>query len=81
MDLRRDTPLPGMNACDVAPQLGGLGIADARIIAPGAPERSLLVQRLKRLDVYRMPPVGSGLFDNAGIALLESWIRGLASCQ
>lgn len=81
MDLRFDTALPAMSVCNVVPLLADLGIANARLLAPGAPARSLLLQRLKRQDVYRMPPIGGNRLDDAGILLLESWIQGLASCQ
>jgi len=81
MDLRFDTALPAMNVCDAVPQLGDLGIADTRIVAAGSPGRSVLLQRMKRQDVFRMPPLASNLSDDAGILLLENWIEGLAGCQ
>jgi hypothetical protein len=81
MDLRYDTALPATNICGLAPLLGDLGIADARILAPGSPSRSVLLQRMKRLDVFRMPPIGSNLLDSAGSLLLENWIRNLADCR
>ncbi|HSQ35527.1 MAG TPA: PQQ-dependent sugar dehydrogenase [Candidatus Binatia bacterium] len=81
MDLRFDTALPAMNICEFTPLLGSLGIPDARILAPGAPLRSVLLQRIKRQDVFRMPPIGNNLFDNAGILLLENWILSLQNCQ
>ncbi|MCU0236512.1 MAG: PQQ-dependent sugar dehydrogenase [Acidobacteria bacterium] len=81
MDLRFDTALPAMNICDAAPLLGDLGIAGARLAAPGAPERSIILQRLKRQDVFRMPPIGNNLADAAGILLLETWLQNLAGCQ
>jgi uncharacterized repeat protein (TIGR03806 family) len=81
MDLRFETDLPAMKICDVVPQLGDLGIADARILAPGSPGRSVLLQRLKRQDVFRMPPIGGSLLDDGGVRLLENWIQGLAGCQ
>jgi uncharacterized repeat protein (TIGR03806 family) len=81
MDLRYGTALPAMNICGLAPLLGDLNIADARLLAPGAPNRSVLLQRMKRLDVFRMPPIGSNLLDSAGSLLLENWIRNLADCR
>jgi len=81
MDLRFATALSAMNICDAAPLLGNLGIPDARLVAPGSASRSILLQRLKRQDVLRMPPIGGNLFDDAGILLLENWIQGLAGCQ
>jgi len=69
------------NTCDTAPQLGDLGIENARLIAPGAPERSVLLERMKRDDIARMPS-GAGLVtDTRGVQLIEQWITSLASCD
>jgi uncharacterized repeat protein (TIGR03806 family) len=81
MDLRYSTPLASMNACDVAPGRGDLGIANARLIAPGAAARSVLVSRMSRRDVHEMPPLGSTLVDADGAALLTEWINSLTSCN
>ncbi len=51
MDLRYSTPLANTNACDAVPGHGDLGIADARLIAPGAPERSVLPARMNARGV------------------------------
>ncbi len=80
MDLRATTALPAMNVCDVPPQLGDLGIANARLIAAGEAERSVLVERMKRRDVNGMPPIGSNLIDDDGVALLSSWIDSPGGC-
>jgi uncharacterized repeat protein (TIGR03806 family) len=82
MDLRYSTPLANTNACDVAPGLGDLGIADARLIAPGAPERSVIPARMNLRDNDdAMPPLGSVRADTAGVALIREWIDSLASCN
>ena len=70
MDLRYSTALANTNACDVAPSLGDLGITDARLIAPGAATRSVLIARMSRRDAHGMPPVGSAQVDAEGAALL-----------
>ena len=80
-DLRFTTTLVETNACDVEPASGDLGIANARLIAPGEPARSVLLARAARRDATGMPPVGSALVDEAGVALLTDWIAGLSSCQ
>jgi uncharacterized repeat protein (TIGR03806 family) len=77
MDLRYDTADSAAGIIDVVPDAGGLGLTDPRLVAPGAPERSVLVERMRRLDGTRMPPVGSHLVDQMGVALLEGWIRAL----
>ena len=82
IDLRYVTALQDTAACDLTPQAGRLGIADARIIAPGDAARSTLVARMSRRgDNVAMPPVGSTVVDTAGVALLTDWVNSLASCQ
>jgi hypothetical protein len=66
----------------VAPSGGDLGVADARLIAPGDPDRSVVVTRIETLDPqHRMPPVGSNVVDAAGVRLLRDWIGQLSGCN
>ncbi|HEY7754579.1 MAG TPA: PQQ-dependent sugar dehydrogenase [Steroidobacteraceae bacterium] len=84
IDLRHDTPLAQTGACDVAPGAGSLGIANARIIAPGDDMRSVLLARMnRRNDADMMPPIASNVIDASGVQLIGSWIDSLsaASCQ
>jgi len=81
MDLRYTTSLVNTNACDAVPQEGDLGIAAARLIAPGDAARSLIIARANRRDSHGMPPLGSNLVDTSGINLLTTWINGLSSCN
>ena len=81
MDLRYTTLLANTNACDAVPLEGDLGIANARLIAPGDSARSVLVNRASRRDSHGMPPLGSNLLDTAGIGLLSSWINSLVGCN
>jgi uncharacterized repeat protein (TIGR03806 family) len=82
MDLRYATALADTNACDVAPGLGDLGITDARLIAPGSPDRSVLPVRMSRRGVTEaMPPVGSARVDTDGVTLIRNWISSLANCN
>src|SRR5690606_26261651 len=46
IDLRSNVTLADMNAVDVAPSAGDMGIANARIVAPGDHTRSILWQRM-----------------------------------
>ncbi|MEM7218438.1 MAG: PQQ-dependent sugar dehydrogenase [Pseudomonadota bacterium] len=78
IDLTLDADL---DALRVAPTAGDLGIADAQIVAPGAPQRSVLLQRVLADGTSRMPPLGDAAVavrrDLEGAALLESWIGSL----
>lgn len=81
LDLRYTTSLAATNACNAVPQAGDLGIANARVIAPGEAARSVLVARANRRDASGMPPLGSTIVDAAGVALLTSWVNSLAGCN
>jgi len=81
LDLRHDTPLAQTGACDVAPSRGDLGIANARIIAPGDDARSVLLARMATRDANAMPPIASNVVDAAGAQLIGAWIDSLANCQ
>jgi putative heme-binding domain-containing protein len=56
------------------PTQGTFGIADAQIIAPGDPYRSILYYRISKLGHGRMPQFGSSVFDQLGSHLLRKWI-------
>lgn len=82
MDLRFATALASTAACNAVPQAGDLGLgAGARLVVPGNPDQSVLVARMGRRDAAGMPPLGSTVVDQAGVALLRQWIAGLAGCN
>lgn len=56
---------------------GDLGIAGARVIVPGSPEKSVLYQRLKRNDFFRMPPGSTTDEPTPLLPVLDQWIRSL----
>lgn len=78
-DLRRSTPIAETGLCDVPPARGDLGLSDARIVAPGDPDRSVLIARIEALGAYEMPP-GRQAVDPDGSALLRAWIAAGAGC-
>jgi len=62
---------------DEKPLHHGFDLPNARIIAPGAPERSTLLYRVTALDRGRMPPLASSVVDDSAAKLLRDWIRSL----
>ncbi|MBS1120761.1 MAG: Glutamate synthase large chain [Deltaproteobacteria bacterium] len=80
MDFRFSTPLASMNICEVPPERGDLGLQDARRLAPGAPERSVMLARIRHRGFEAMPPSGF-VTDEGNAKLVEAWIRSLTSCQ
>ncbi len=81
IDLRYFTPLTNTRTCDVPPELHDLGIAQPFLIAPGVPERSVLLARMEHSAEHRMPPVGVSRRDRQGLRLVSDWIQSLSSCE
>jgi mono/diheme cytochrome c family protein len=77
IDLRLGTPLEETGLVNGLPGQGDFGLEDARLVAPGSPERSVLLHRVTTLGDGRMPNLGSHVVDAEGAALLEDWIRSL----
>jgi uncharacterized repeat protein (TIGR03806 family) len=77
LDLRAVTALSSMNAVDVMPQAGSLGLQNPRIIAPGDKSRSVLWVRMQQLDGNRMPPLSTHVVDETGVEIVGAWIDGL----
>ncbi|MEZ5366146.1 MAG: hypothetical protein R2748_28370 [Bryobacterales bacterium] len=48
-----------------------------RVIAPGAPDRSVLYRRMTTRAESQMPPSSTAIVDEQGAALVAEWIRGL----
>ncbi|MGM8226933.1 PQQ-dependent sugar dehydrogenase [Cellvibrio sp. ARAG 10.3] len=81
LDLRYTTSLAQTGACNTVPTTADLGIPNARVIAPGASERSVLLQRMIVVNDNRMPPISSHVVDEAGTELIAEWINTLGGCQ
>jgi uncharacterized repeat protein (TIGR03806 family) len=81
LDLRYTVPLASTGTCNATPTSGDLGITNAKVIAPGAPDSSVLLSRINRRDTYAMPPLGSKLVDTASVAVVRQWIQSLTGCQ
>ena len=77
IDLRYEVSNAGLNAIDVGPQSGSFDLQDARIIAPGSKERSVLWHRMRLLDGGRMPPVSTHVIDELGVKVIGDWIDAM----
>ncbi|RUL88219.1 PQQ-dependent sugar dehydrogenase [Tautonia sociabilis] len=77
INLSRTTPIDQMNLIDEEPTHTRFEIPDARIVAPGSPERSILYQRISRRLTGQMPPLMSTEVDRRAVALIGDWIRSL----
>lgn len=70
-----DMPLDKLGLINVVPERGHYGIENAKLIAPGDPDRSLLPHRMSLLGVGRMPHIASHVVDTDAVELLREWIR------
>ena len=61
------------------PRQGTFGIEEAKLIAPGHPERSVLLQRISHRDKGKMPPLASSRVDHSAVRLLTEWITKMDS--
>jgi uncharacterized repeat protein (TIGR03806 family) len=77
IDLSYDTKLADAKLIDERPIHDSLGIEDPKLIAPGAPERSILLQRIARRGVGQMPPTSTNMVDARAVKFLGEWIRQL----
>ena len=80
VDLRRTVELAQTGLCD-PPKVADLGINDALLVAPGAPERSILLSRLATRTDAAMPPLGSRQVDDAAVTVFQDWIATLTECD
>jgi glucose/arabinose dehydrogenase/mono/diheme cytochrome c family protein len=76
-DARFATPLADAGLVPGELAAGDLGIAGARLVEPGDPEKSILYQRLRRGDFVRMPPVQYHDEPSPLLPVLADWIRSL----
>jgi len=80
MDLRFSTPAESMGVCNVEPTASGLGVEGAQLVAPGEPDRSMIVVRMATRGLGQMPPIGTEEVDTAGLDVVREWIEGMSEC-
>jgi uncharacterized repeat protein (TIGR03806 family) len=77
-ELHASWPLSELKAVNTPPGQGALGLSDPRVIAPGAPDRSLILHRMKLTTLGRMPHIASSVVDRSAVELLSSWLSDLS---
>jgi mono/diheme cytochrome c family protein len=76
-DVTPWTPTPEMNLIDAKPMHTSFNLPDARLIAPGRPESSVLLVRCMMRGPGQMPPLGTRLTDPLAAEVLGGWISGM----
>lgn len=75
MELEFITKADKMRLFDVKPVHSTFGLPDARLVAPGAPERSVLLHRISHRNQGHMPPLATYRVDEAALEMLRTWIK------
>jgi mono/diheme cytochrome c family protein len=77
MELEYTTPLDKARIVDVKPLHHTFDVPDARLLAPGSPQRSVLLRRIANRDAGHMPPLATSVVDRQAVQLLHDWIEQL----
>ena len=70
-------PLKETGTVDIRPGQGTFELKDPRILVPGEPERSLMLYRMTKLGLGRMPHIASNVVDEKAVKLIQDWIKQL----
>jgi uncharacterized repeat protein (TIGR03806 family) len=81
MQLALSTPRDKMELFSARPQHDTFGISDAMLIAPGNPDRSVLLRRISQRGRGQMPPLVTNHVDNEAIQMFRDWIAALKPDQ
>jgi uncharacterized repeat protein (TIGR03806 family) len=70
-------PLKEMGVVDVKPAHGDFGLKGAKLLVPGHPEQSIILHRMERVGLGRMPHVSSHVPDEKAVRLIRDWIKAM----
>jgi hypothetical protein len=77
MELEFTTKLDKMRLVDAKPVHDTFGLPDARLVAPGHPERSVLLKRISHRAAGHMPPLATSIVDEEAVRVMHDWIEQL----
>jgi mono/diheme cytochrome c family protein len=73
-DVAIATPLEQTKLLNVRPQHHTFDVANPLLIAPGDPDRSILIYRVSHRSAGHMPPLATYLVDHQAVTLLRQWV-------
>ena len=73
------TDLDKMKLIDAVPVHDRFGLPDARLVAPGHPERSVLLHRMSNRGRGQMPQLGTTRVDRPAVEMIKAWITELGT--
>ncbi len=77
MELELTTAREKMNLLGVKPLHDGFGLEGAKLVDPGHPERSVLLERISKRGTGQMPPLATSRVDEDAVRLIRDWIQSL----
>ena len=77
LDVSLDKSIAETGLIDALAMRGDGQLDHGKLVAPGAPERSVLLYRVAKLGSARMPPINTNRVDLDGVVLLQRWIERL----
>jgi uncharacterized repeat protein (TIGR03806 family) len=79
MELEFNIAPDKMRLIEAKPVHQTFDLKDAKLVAPGHPERSVLIHRLgaRGPNTGQMPPLSTYRVDEAGLALMRDWVKSL----
>jgi len=77
MELEITKESAAMAVIDHHPQHDTFGLANARIIAPGDPQNSVLYHRISRRGRGQMPPLVTQVVDQRAVDMISEWIKSI----
>lgn len=77
MELEFTRAREAMNLFGARPQHDTFGVPNAMLLAPGEPDRSVLVHRVSRRGRGQMPPLVTALVDQRAVSLFRRWIAAM----
>lgn len=77
-ELQASIPISQTLTVNTRPGQGTFNLKDPKILVPGEPDRSLILERMKTTGLGRMPHIASKLVDDKSIGLIGDWIASLS---
>ncbi len=77
MELEFTTKLNKMRVVDEKPVHDTFGLPEARLIASGHPERSVLLRRIGHREAGHMPPLATSVVDRQALRMMREWVEKL----
>jgi hypothetical protein len=68
-------PLKELGIVNVPPAHGNFGLKGAKILVPGHPQQSILLYRMEKTGLGRMPHIASQVPDDKAVQLIREWIK------